>query len=135
MGVTAEVDIAAPAVRDMGVELGRAEVGVAEHLAFEKVRGERMPQQVRVDALRLEACATREAAQDQEGAGACEGAALCVQEELGPVSLVEIGPPVREVAAERLNRVPSDRDLRQLRDLKTMRREAREARRAEHAHR
>ena len=63
MGVAAEVDVAAAAVGDVRVELGRAEVGVAEHLlhaaqvgaAFEQVRGERVPQQVRVDALRLEA--------------------------------------------------------------------------------
>ena len=76
MRVAAEVDVAAPAVRDVRVELGRAEVGVAEHLldaaqvgtALEQVRGERMAQQVRVDALRLEARAAGEAAQDQERA-------------------------------------------------------------------
>src|SRR4029079_16545734 len=39
-----------------------------------------------------------------------EGATLCVQEELRPVPLVAIGAPVREVAAERLDRVAPDRD-------------------------
>ena len=51
MGVAAEVDVASAAVRDMRVQLGRTEIGVAEHLldaaqigsAFEQVRGERMP--------------------------------------------------------------------------------------------
>src|SRR5580765_484947 len=118
MRVTAVIDVAAPAVRDVRVQLGRAEIGVAEHLldaaqvgsAFEQVRGERMPQQVRVDALRVEARTAGEAAQDQKSARAGEGATLCVQEELRAVPLVEIGAPVREVAAERLDRVAPDRN-------------------------
>src|SRR6185312_14628377 len=57
-----------------------------------------------------EARTAGEAAQDQKGARAGEGATLCVQEELRPVPLVEIGAPVREVAAERLDRVAPDRD-------------------------
>ena len=91
---------------------------MAEHLldaaqvgaAFEQVRGERVPQQVRVDALGLEAGPPGQAAQDQEGAGAGERAALGVEEELRPVALVEVGAPVREVAPQRLDRVPADRD-------------------------
>jgi hypothetical protein len=65
---------------------------------------------VRVDALGLEARATGEAPQDQEGAGAGEAAALRVEEELRAVPLVEVGAPVGEVAPERLDRVPADRD-------------------------
>jgi len=61
MRVTAVIDVAAPAVRDVRVQLGRAEIGVAEHLldaaqigsAFEQVRGERMPQEVRVEVRSL----------------------------------------------------------------------------------
>ena len=53
---------------------------MAEHLldaaqvgaALEQVRGERVAEQVRMDALRLEAGLAGEAAQDQEGAGAGE---------------------------------------------------------------
>src|SRR4051812_22356392 len=105
MRVAAEVDVAPPAVGDMRVQLGRAEVGVAEHLlnaaevgaALEQGGGERMAQQVRVDALGLEARAAGEAAQDQEGARAGERAALRVEEELRSVPLVEVGAPVGEV--------------------------------------
>src|SRR6186997_2233743 len=69
-----------------------------------------MPQQVRVDALGLQARPAGEAAQDQEGARAGEGAALRVEEELRAVPLVEVGTPVGEVAPERLDRVPPDWD-------------------------
>ena len=63
MGVAAEVNVAPATIGDMRVQLGGAEIGVAQHLlhaaqvgpTFEQVRGERMPQQVRVDALGLEA--------------------------------------------------------------------------------
>jgi hypothetical protein len=53
-----------------------------------------MPQQVRVDALWLEAGTAGEAAQNQEGACAGEATALCVEEELRTVPLVEVGAPV-----------------------------------------
>ena len=61
--VAAEVRLAAAAIRYVRVELGRAEVGMAEHLldaaevgaALEQVRRERVAQQVRMDAFRLEA--------------------------------------------------------------------------------
>src|SRR5690242_19016062 len=95
VGVTAEIEVAPATVGNVGVQLGRAEVGVSEHLldasqicsAFEQVGGEGVAQEVRVHALRLKACAAGEAAQDQECAGAREGAALGVQEQLGPVPL------------------------------------------------
>jgi hypothetical protein len=65
--MAAEVDVAAPPVAHVRVELGRAEVGVPEHLldaaeiraALEQVGGERVPEEVRVDALGLEAGALR----------------------------------------------------------------------------
>ena len=91
---------------------------MAEHLldaaqvgaALEQVRGERVPQEVRMDALRLEAGLLGEPAQDQERAGAGERPALRVEEELGPVAAVEVRPAAGEVAAQRLGRLPADRD-------------------------
>ena len=85
-----EVHVAATAVRDLRVELGRREVGVAEHLLdaaqigapFEQVRRERMAQEMRMHAAGLEAGDGREPAQDQERAGPREPAALCIEEEL-----------------------------------------------------
>ena len=116
--VRLEVGLAPPPVGDVGVELGRRQVGVAEHLldaaevgaAFEQVRRERVAEQVGVDAAGLEAGLLGEPAQDQEGAGAGQRAALRVQEELGPVAAVEVGAAAREVAAERLDRRAADRD-------------------------
>ena len=91
----------------MRVELGRREVGVAEHLlhaaqvgaALEQVRRERVAEQVRVDALGLEARSLGQTAEDQERAGARERPALRVEEQLHAVAAVEIRAPVREVAA------------------------------------
>ena len=77
---------------------GRSEVGAS----LEQVSGERMAQQVRVDASRLEPGLLGEAAQDQEGAGPRQRAALGVQEQLRPVAPVEVRAAAREVAAERL---------------------------------
>ena len=58
-----EVQLATPSIGYVRVQLGGGQVGVAEHLlhgaevgaAFEEVRGERVAQQVRVDACRVEA--------------------------------------------------------------------------------
>ena len=101
--VRVEVGLAPAPVGDVRVDLGRREVGVAEHLldaaevgaALEQVGRERVAEQVRVDALRLEAGLLGEAAQDQEGAGAGQRAALRVEEELGPVAAVEVGAAAR----------------------------------------
>ena len=62
MWVGGEVELAAAAVTDVGVELGRRQICVAKHLldapeigpALEQVGCERVPEQVRVDALGLE---------------------------------------------------------------------------------
>ena len=96
-----EIQLAAPPIGYVRVELGRRQIGVAKHLlnraevgaALEEVGRERVPEQVRMDTLRLEAGLLRELAQDEERAGAGQRAALCVQEELGPVALVEVGRP------------------------------------------
>src|SRR5262249_37723654 len=77
--------------------------------AFEQVSRERMPQEVRMDALRVEPGALREPPQDQERAGPRQRAAARVQEELGAVPPVEIRPPTREIPAQRLHRGAADR--------------------------
>ena len=117
-GCAWKYDLAASAIGDVRVALGRPEVGVAEHLlhraevgaALEEVRRERVAEEVRVDATRLEPGAVGELAQDQECAGAGERAAAGVQEELGPVAAVEMRPAEREVAAHGLGGRPPERD-------------------------
>ena len=62
MRMSLEVEVAAAAVGNVRVQLGRGQIGVAEHLldaaqigpALEQVSREGVPQEVRVDALRLE---------------------------------------------------------------------------------
>jgi hypothetical protein len=93
--------------------LNGAEVGAP----LEQVRGERVPEEVGMDAPRLEAGRLREPAQDQEGPRAGEGATPGVQEELRPVAAVEIRPPPSEVPAERFDRRPPDRHDALLRPL------------------
>jgi hypothetical protein len=101
------IQLAATPIGYVRVQLGGREVGVAEHLlhaaevraAFEKMGRERVAQQVRMDAARLETGLFGSAAQDQECARACERSALRVQEELGAVAPVEVGASAREVAA------------------------------------
>ena len=118
MRVCLEIHLPPPPIRYVRVELGRAEIGVAEHLlnapevgaALEQVRRERVPQQVRVDPLRLEAGVRRQPPQDQERAGAGERAALGVEEELRPVPAVEVRAAAGEVAPQRFDRLAADRD-------------------------
>ena len=74
--------------------LNGAKVGAA----FEQVRGERVPEQVRMDALRLEARLGGELAQDEECACAGQRAAAGVQEQLRPVTPIEVRPAARQVA-------------------------------------
>src|SRR3990172_8002357 len=91
------VRVAPAALGDVRVELGRAEVGVAEHLldaaedgaALEQGRGERVAQEMRVDALRLEPGLRRQSTQDEERSRPCQRPALRVQEELGTMPAVE----------------------------------------------
>src|SRR4051794_22415661 len=90
---------------------------MAEHLlhasevgaALEQVRRERVAEQVRVHAALLEPCDRGEPAEDQEDARAGERAALRVQEEVGAMPPVEVGPPAREVPPERLDGLAADR--------------------------
>src|SRR3954471_7908344 len=119
MWVSAEVQLSSAAIGYVGVELGRREVGVAEHLlhrpeicaALEQVRRERVPEQVRVDALRVEAGFAGELAEDQERAGAGERAAARVQEQLRAMPHVEERPAAREIASQRVGgRAPERHD-------------------------
>ena len=118
VGVSAEVDLASPAVRDVRVALGRAEIGVAEHLldapevgaALEQVRRERVAKEVGVDPRRARARLLRELSQDEERARARQRPAAGVQEELGPVAAVEVRAAEREVAPDGLRRRAAERD-------------------------
>ena len=85
--------------------LNRAQIGTS----LEEVRGEGVTEQVGVDARRVEARLLGDAPQDQERACASERPAARVQEHLGAVAGVEVGPAAREVAAERLGGGPPDR--------------------------
>src|SRR5256885_15678697 len=78
--------------------------------SFEQVSGERVSQRVWMDARRLEPGLLRQAADDQERSRPRQRAAFRIQEELRPVAAVEERPPAGEVAAERLDRRPADRD-------------------------
>src|SRR6266540_2732073 len=90
------VQLSAPSIGYVRVELGRREIGVSEHLLdaaqvgspLEEVRRERVAEQMRVDAFRLEPGLRRQPAQDQERACAGQRAAARVQEELRPVTAV-----------------------------------------------
>ena len=116
--VRLEVQLAPPPVGHVRVQLGRREIGVAEHLlhgaeigaAFEQVRRERVAQEVRMDAARLESRLLGELAQDEEDAGPRERPAARVEEELHPRLALEMRAAVREVAAQRVDRGTADRD-------------------------
>src|SRR6266404_3771015 len=62
-----------------------------------------------MDTTWLEPGFFREAAQDEKGARARERPAARVEEELGAVALVEIRPPARQVAPQRLDGFASHR--------------------------
>src|SRR3954447_4152406 len=118
MWVRVEVQLPAASIGYVGVELGRREVGVAEHLlhgaeiraALQQVCRERVPEQVRVDSLRVEAGLLGELAQDQEGAGPRQRPAARVQEQLRPVPRVEERTAAREVAPQRVGCRAPERD-------------------------
>src|SRR4051794_37673225 len=114
MRMRVEIQLAAPAIGYVCVQLRGGEVRVAEHLldctevgaSLQQVRGEGVAEEVGMDALRLEPGLTCEAPQDEEGAGAGERAAACVQEQLLPVAAGGGGGGPGEVTAEGPPRPP-----------------------------
>jgi hypothetical protein len=116
--MSVEVQLTPSAIGYVGVELGGREVGVTEHLlhapqiraAFEQMRGERVAEEVRVDAFGLEAGLLGQAPEDEEGASACQRAALRVQEQLWAVSPIEVRTAAGEVAPHRFDSLAPDRD-------------------------
>src|SRR5207247_7840373 len=108
--VRTEVRVTSAGVRNMGVDLGRAQVGVAEHLlhaaqvgaALEQMRGERMAQEMGVDPCGVEAGLGRQAAEDEKCPGTGERAALGVQEELRAVPAIAVRPAARAVPSHRI---------------------------------
>src|SRR3954447_19077115 len=107
MWVRTEVRVTSARVRNMGVDLGGAEVCVAEHLldraqvsaSLEEVRGEGMAEEVRMHAGRVESRLRGQAPEDKEGAGPGQRTALRVQEELRAVSAIEERPAPGEAPA------------------------------------
>ena len=102
----------------MRVTLRRGQVGVAEHLldaakvgsTLEQMRCEGMPQQVWMNAARLEPGAVGELAKDEERTRPGQGAAACVEEEVGAVATVEMWSPEREIAPHCFDRGTAKRD-------------------------
>jgi hypothetical protein len=102
----------------MGVDLGRAQVRVTEHLlhraqvraSFEEVRGEGMAEKMGVHTCRIETRFRGEATEDEEGAGPGQGAALRVEEKLRAVPAIEERPAPGEVSAHGLDAFASERD-------------------------
>jgi len=117
MWVRTEERVTPARIRNMRVELGRPQVGVAQHLLhraqvgapFEQVGGEGMAQQMGVDARRIEARLGGQAAQDEKRAGPCERAALRVEEELRPVPPVQERPAAGKVSAHGLDALAPER--------------------------
>src|SRR4051794_9218959 len=118
MGMRSEVQLPTAPIGYVRVELGRGEVGVAEHLlhaaqvgpALERVGREGGAREGGVEALRIEPGPLCERTQEQEGARARERPSSRVQEELRTVPRVEERPPVGEVAAERVRGLVRERD-------------------------
>src|SRR5262249_33737556 len=118
MWMRLEIQLSTASIGYVGVQLGRREVGVPEHLldgsqvgaSLQQMRREGMPEEMRVDAFGIEARLRRQAPEDQERARAGERAAACIEEELGPVPCVEERTPAREIAPNRLDCGPADRD-------------------------
>jgi hypothetical protein len=101
VGVRPVIQLSTAAVGYVGVQLGRREIGMAEHFlnrsevgaSLEEVSRERVAEQVRVDSLWIEARALGEPAQDQECPRPGQPAAAGVQEQLGTAAGVEVGAP------------------------------------------
>jgi hypothetical protein len=94
MRMRLEVQLPTAPIGYVGIELGRCEVRVAEHLldgtqvgsSLQEMSREGMSQEMWMDALRLEPCLAGEPPKDEEDARASQPAALGVQEELGAVT-------------------------------------------------
>jgi hypothetical protein len=118
VGMRLEIQLPTALVGYVGVELRGREIGMSEHFLnrsqigspLEEVGGERVPEQVRMDTMGIEARFLGEFAEDQEGAGPCQGPASGVQEQLRPVPRVEERAAAREVTQKCLGGVPADRN-------------------------
>jgi hypothetical protein len=91
--VRLEIQLPTALVGYVRVELGGREIGMTEHFlnrsqvcsSLEKVGSKRVPEQMGVDPLGVETGFLSQFAEDQEGAGACEGSSSGVQKELRAV--------------------------------------------------
>src|SRR2546423_14117442 len=113
MRMRLEVQLSTPSIGYVGIELGRGEIGVSEHLlnrskigsTLEQMRGERMAEEVGVDTLRLQPGLRSEPAENEKGPGTRQASAFCVQEQLRPVAGVQERPPPRQVTPKCLGRL------------------------------
>jgi hypothetical protein len=88
-----EIQLPTTLIGYVGVELRRREIGMTEHFlnrsqicsSLEEVRRKRVPEEMRVDAQRVQSRFLSQLAEDQEGPCACQGPTSGVQEELGTV--------------------------------------------------
>jgi hypothetical protein len=118
MWVRTEVRVTPARIRNMGIDLGGAQVRVAEHLLhraqvrapLEEMRGEGMAEEVGMHPCRIETRFRGQAPEDEEGAGTGQPAALRVEEELRAVPAIEERPAPGEVAAHGLDAFASERD-------------------------
>src|ERR1051325_7557170 len=100
MRMRLEVQLPTPPIGYVRVQLGCGEIRMAEHFlhrpevgaSLQEMRGERVAQEMWMDALRVQAGLRCEPPEDQERALARQGTAPRVEEELRPVARVEERP-------------------------------------------
>ena len=116
--VRLEVELAPAAVGDVRVQLGRGEVGVPEHLldaaqvgAALRAGGSRTSGGGGAGGrARLEAGLRGELRRMRKAPARVSGPPWALRKSSGRWPAVEVGPAAREVAAQRLDRLPADRD-------------------------
>src|SRR5215211_418005 len=117
MWVRTEIGVTTACVRNMGVDLGRAQIRVTQHLLdraevgapFEEMGGKRMAEQVRMHARRIESGLCGQPAKDEKRAGPGQSTPLRVEEKLRAMPAVQERPSSREVAAHGLDSFASKR--------------------------
>jgi hypothetical protein len=117
MRVRLEIQLPTSLVGYVRIELCGREIGMAEHFldrpqvcsSLEQVRGKRVPEEVRMHAVRVQARFLSQFPEDQEGAGAGQRPASGVQKELRAVPRIEVRAAAGEVTQKCLGGVSADR--------------------------
>ena len=113
--VRLEIQLATALVGYVGIELGRGEIGMAEHFlnrsqicsSLEEVRSKRVAEQMGVDPVGVETCFFGQFAEDQERTGPCQRPAAGVQEQLRAVADIQKRAAAGEVTEQGLRGVPA----------------------------